>query len=121
MRFAIFHKKNPDFGISWMGEEAPETVKIADFDKVAEVICDELSDTFRITNHIDRSWQENEEVVFSVKSARSTSVGDIVIDSTGQVFLCDHSGWKRVRPEDAVAHWDKIWEDRFGLEKITKK
>lgn len=110
MRFAIFHKKDPDFGISWMGKEAPDDVKIAEFDKVAEVICDELGDTFRITNHIDKSWQENEEVVFSVPRARSTSVGDIVIDSTGLAFLCDHSGWKRISIVDAASQWDKIWE-----------
>ena len=110
MRFAVFHKKNPDFGVMWFGTEAPSSVKIAEFDKVAEVVCEELGDVFRITNHIDHAWQENEEVTFSVKRARSTSVGDVVIDSTGLVFLCDHVGWKRISVADGPSQWDKIWE-----------
>ncbi len=110
MLFAVFHKKDPDFGVMWFGSDAPASVKIVEFDKVAEVVCDELGDVFRITNHIDKSWQENEEVTFSVKSARSTSIGDVVIDSTGLAFLCDHVGWKRISIVDAASQWDKIWE-----------
>lgn len=110
MRYSVFHEKNPMFGIKWMGDAAPKSVNLADFDKVAEVDCTDLEDVFRVTNNIDTDWQNNPEVKWSVKRARSTSVGDVVITSDGKAFLCDHVGWVEVRVEDSFKEWKRVWE-----------
>lgn len=115
MRFSVFHDREPRFGIDWMGDDAPKTVKLADFDKVAEVVCDNLEDVFRVTNHIDESWQNNSEVEWSVPRARSTSVGDVVITSDGKAFLCDHVGWVEVKVEDAFKEWKRVWNKVFNF------
>lgn len=69
----------------------PDTLYV----KVADVETDDLEDVFRATNHIDRPWTENKEVtaLFSVR-ARSTSVGDVIVDATGNKFFVDSCGFK---------------------------
>jgi hypothetical protein len=108
--FAVFHKIDSDFGIDWLGEKAPTSVKLADFEKVAEVRTDAIGEVFRLTNHIDWAWWENPEVTLTKKS-RSTSVGDLVITSDGLAYLCDWSGWAQVKVVDAAKEWKGVWND----------
>ncbi len=53
--------------------------------KVAEVQTVDIEDVFQLTNHIDREWTLNDEVIWhSILPMRSTSVGDVVVDMTTQ-------------------------------------
>jgi len=89
MKYNVYHAINPTFGFG-------EPLKFPDeYEKVAVVDADSLEDTFRITNHIDKSWTTNSEVVELIKlHNRSTSVGDIVEDETGVRHLCKPCGWE---------------------------
>lgn len=55
-----------------------------DFRHVADVRAYEIGAVFQLTNHIDRPWTENEEVLIPAgvnpRELRSTSVGDLVQD-----------------------------------------
>lgn len=63
---------------------------------VAKVDSPELGDVFRLTNHIDWEWWRNPEVE-CVKRSRSTSVGDVVVDTeAGKRYLCMPVGWKEL-------------------------
>jgi hypothetical protein len=65
------------------------------YTRVADVEVADLESVFNVTNHIDHSWTENDEVValFSQRP-RSTSVGDVVVDSAGNKFFVDSFGFK---------------------------
>jgi hypothetical protein len=72
--------------------------------KVADVnITDEdYADTFRLTNNIEHSWIENEEVIPATENMqlgrgfRSTSIGDIIVLSTGKMLQCVSDGWNLI-------------------------
>ena len=51
---------------------------------VATVESDDLDKVYELTNHIDSDWQENDRVTVAKNARnRSTSVGDVLINSTG--------------------------------------
>ena len=94
MEFEVYHAK-PDkikFGMR------PRPVWPEDYDRVAVVQCENLKDVFLYTNHIDHSWQKNDEVSwFRGWQERSTSVDDVVIQNPpGQAFRCEMTGWSEI-------------------------
>ena len=91
MKFTVYHAIEPTFGFG-------DTPKFPEeYAKVAVIEADSLKDTFRITNHIEDSWEKNPEVREVCKSSnRSTSVGDVMVDGDGKVFRCEMSGWSEV-------------------------
>jgi hypothetical protein len=91
----VFHAIKPTFGLKLVN--LPEPKFPADFELVAEVDTDSIGEAFRLTNHIDHSWYENEGVK-TIKKARSTSVGDIVVTSTG-AYQCMPLGWEKYNDE----------------------
>jgi hypothetical protein len=92
MKFKVYHAKEPTFGFG----EPPKFPK--GFEKVALVEVDEMSDVFRVTNHIDENWTFNPEVLEAPKGAkvRSTSVGDVVADESGEFYVCATVGWEKL-------------------------
>lgn len=89
----VFHAIKPTFGLSYL----PEPKFPADFELVAEVDTDNLDEAFRLTNHIDQSWYENEDVK-TIKKSRSTSVGDVIVVS-GSAYRCKSLGWEKCNDE----------------------
>jgi hypothetical protein len=77
-RFVVYHRREPTFRT-----DDVHVFLRRDYEKVAEVECEEIGDVFRITNHIDEDWTTNPEVIWSLKDVRSTSVGDVVRIDTG--------------------------------------
>lgn len=64
---------------------------------VAQVDSDDLGVAFKLTNHIDSDWWNNEKVVCFNKKSRSTSIGDaaILVTATGSSnWLCAGEGWE---------------------------
>jgi len=68
----------------------------AEFEKVATVFCEDLNDVFRLTNHIDRAWTTNPNVVPEGYEHRSTSVGDVIVDDDSVAWYVAPSGFKRI-------------------------
>jgi len=90
MIWTVYHAKDPNFGFG------PQLKYPDDYQKVAEVECENLEEVFRVTNHIDRSWTENPEVKWHAEQVRSTSVGDIVVDEKNNIFSCENIGWVQI-------------------------
>ena len=107
----VYHDQSPAFGLGEMlGKVFSEQVfqeagikppftggPLADrFKLVAIVDSNSLDEVFRLTNHIDHAWTDNEEVEPVGPQHRSTSVGDLVQLPTGKWYLCDLVGWKEI-------------------------
>jgi len=66
-----------------------------DYECVAMIESTSLEEIFRLTNHINHPWWENDEVEVR-KKGRSTSVGDVVVMPDNKtLYLCLPMGWKR--------------------------
>lgn len=106
MRYVIWHAKNPNFD-NYIREDSPCNPNPQrrqfpqDYEEIAMVECRDLEHLFRATNHINKSWLLNPEVMSStvpdIRMVRSTSVGDIVVEvATGKKFYCQLVGWKEI-------------------------
>ena len=91
------------------------------YQKVADVnIPDEdYAEAYKLTNNIERAWIHNDNVtpatenMRSLRGFRSTSVGDIIILSTGKMLQCAPDGWNLIgfmavpiEDEEVVGHPD---------------
>lgn len=95
MKYVVWHAKDEAMVRGLVSEPSFP----ADYSRVAVVECVDVDDVFRATNHIESDWTKNPEVVTRmVKSARSTSVGDVIEEfkPDGKKFLCAMIGWKEV-------------------------
>jgi len=89
-RWTVYHADNPNFGFG----ERPKFPQ--EYTKVALVACENIEDAFRLTNHIERDWKYNPEIIWYGARCRSTSVGDIVIDPDLGIWYCDSVGWEKL-------------------------
>jgi len=90
-KFVVFHADHPNFGVGTKPKFPDE------YSKVAAVRACNLEEIFRLTNHIEQDWTENDEIEWSRDSdCRSTSVGDIVIDPNGDIYYCKNFGWEKI-------------------------
>jgi|PlaIllAssembly_1097288.scaffolds.fasta_scaffold00152_7 hypothetical protein len=96
MTYRVFHSLKTGFGFE------PATFP-EDFRHVADVRAYEIGAVFQLTNHIDRPWTENEEVLIpsgvNPRELRSTSVGDLVQDGN-KLFAVAPCGFRLV--EDGI-------------------
>lgn len=80
MRFELWHRDVPTFR-----DNNPRELQL-DFPKgftmVAIIDAPAVGAVFQLSNHIDRPWTENAEVVELPKGdrLRSTSVGDVIVN-----------------------------------------
>lgn len=68
-----------------------------------------IGETFRLTNHIDKEWQSNEGVTAFEHQNRSTSVGDLVEDENGKLFLVASIGFSEVEWDESGDY--KVFKD----------
>jgi hypothetical protein len=90
---------------------------------VAEVRAEGLDDVFQLTNSIDAPWWGNDGVQakFSGNGCRSTSVGDIVVDSAGVGHFCDRIGWVNVGMVEHPAATPTIDESRLTSRALAEQ
>lgn len=89
-RYAVYHATDPlamalppDVLSQWWSNQRETHYRhVADVDAP-------FADLFALTNHIDRDWTENREVVWHAEGpVRSTSVGDVfACPATGHAWL----------------------------------
>ncbi len=65
-----------------------------DYNLVAIVLSDDKEKAFEFTNHIEGDWQCNQDVLAMTGPHRSTSVGDIMVDSDYLVWLVAPMGFE---------------------------
>lgn len=85
---SVWHHKNPTFGFGTGMSNFPE-----DYVLVAYVESNNLEEIFALTNTIEEFWWKNSKVEGIVNS-RSTSVGDVVVLSNDEIWLCGMMGWR---------------------------
>ena len=75
----------------------PATVAIVDVEKNATDMK-KLETAFMKTNSITDGWWNNEGItkMFDGATCRSTSVGDMVLLSSGKKYKCEMTGWSEV-------------------------
>jgi hypothetical protein len=96
--FEVYHAKQPLFGFG------PEQSFPADYEKVAEVevknnpdLPAAVEEVYFLTNHVDRDWTTNPGVKAIGNRHRSTSVGDVVINTTtGEKLRVGSFGWDKI-------------------------
>ena len=75
----------------------PTTVAMVDVEKSATDMK-KLETAFMKTNSINSAWWTNEGItkMFDGGTCRSTSVGDMVLLSSGKKYKCEMAGWSEV-------------------------
>ena len=75
----------------------PTTVAMVDVEKSATDMK-KLETAFMKTNSINNGWWTNEGIykMFDGATCRSTSVGDMVLLSSGKKYKCEMTGWSEV-------------------------
>jgi hypothetical protein len=69
---------------------------VQDYLKVARVRSGDLTEVFKVTQHVDGLTEAEKSLVSWIRPARSTSVGDVVVLHFGSVssaYRCDRFGW----------------------------
>ena len=65
------------------------------YTRQARVEAKALEEAARLTTHIDRPWQENPGVE-GMDGARSTTIGDVIVDPSGQPHLLEGDGFRAI-------------------------
>lgn len=90
MKTKVFHVI--EFDPFWCKDNDPAPDELT---LVAEIDGD-LGDAFRLTQNIEDSWTENDKVDAKVAEARSTSIGDLIVeDGIGHIIM--PSGYRTVK------------------------
>jgi hypothetical protein len=98
-RYALYHAND----LLAMIAPQPErwyTERSRHYTHVADVVAP-LAQVFALTNHIDRPWTENPEVVWHTDApVRSTSVGDVILsEESGRAWLVLPFGLQELAPD----------------------
>ena len=100
-RYAVYHAKNPHAMIApqpahWLTNRSQHYTHVAD-------VVAPLGQVFALTNHIDRPWTDNPEVVWHTSaSVRSTSVGDVILSGeSGRAWLVMPFGLQELAADHA--------------------
>ena len=96
---SVYHAHNPSFG-RYDSPFNSKTYKLVALVDVPEGHS-ERDWAYQHTNHIDCPWWENEGVTLVVEpKQRSTSVGDVVVLSRGQILRCANFGWDEIQVQN---------------------
>ena len=98
MLFKVYHSKDWSLNtlLHFVRNDSGYVPDSDDYEVVADVESESLGMVFQYTNSIDDYWWNNENVNAVKTDTRSTSVGDLVEDEDGKLWLCCSSGWGEV-------------------------
>lgn len=108
-KFKVYHSKNWTLNTLLHFQQEGFNPHRDDYEHVANVHVLALGDTFQFTNHIDKPWTEHLNVEALKENPRSTSVGDVVVDESGKVWLCASVGWEEVKWNTDLKSNDVWW------------
>ncbi len=107
MNYTVFHHQ-PLCHLMGNGEMRAEDLGWPEnYEKTATVDAHNLEDVYAKTQHLHRPWWENKGVTAFGIAARSTSIGDIVQDTDGRLWVVASFGF------------EKLTGNLSALEKIT--
>jgi hypothetical protein len=118
-KFKVYHSTNWALNTKLHFDTDGYAPVKSNYELVATVHCLDINQASMFTNHIDKAWFDHLNVDV-VKESRSTSVGDLVEDEDGILWLCDAwVGWKEVKwneNDDFV-----VYTDDYGSYLVSKK
>lgn len=79
-------------------ESALAAWEAGDYTHVADVYTSRKENAYRLTNHIESDWQDNDGVVpfgAAIKGAKSTSVGDVLVMENGDRYVVASFGFEK--------------------------
>lgn len=102
-RYAVYHANDPHAMVApqvahWLRDRSRYYTHVADVEAP-------LGQVFALTNHIDRPWTSNPQVVWHTTAAavRSTSVGDVIVSQeSGQAWLVMPIGLRELAPQSEL-------------------
>ena len=107
MHYTVFHHQ-PLCHLLGSGEMRAEDLGWPEnYEKTATVDAHSLDEVYAKTQHLHRPWWENPGVTAFGMAARSTSIGDIVQDKDGQLWVVASFGF------------EKLTGNLAALEKVT--
>jgi hypothetical protein len=104
-QFRVFHLKHTteDSGkharLDALFGDVDEAVRLGLYQEVAHVEADNIENVFRLTNHVDEDWTEGPAITRVKSPCRSTSVGDIVMDDSFNLYKCASFGFDMLSEE----------------------
>lgn len=115
-QFKVYHTKDWSVNTLLHFDSEDYVANEDDYELVAVVYCLDLEQAFYFTNHVEKSWHEHMNV-HATKETRSTSVGDLVENEDGELFLCAGCGWEKVewRNDYSADSLRKSWRFWKGL------
>jgi len=72
------------------------------YEHVGDVESDDLNTAYRLTNHIDCNWTENEGVNAESSEVRSSSIGDLFITPDG-IYAVARCGFDKIRDFEVLS------------------
>ena len=97
--YQVWHANEHAFAAMRIGESLgmrqPEFPM--DYQLVAHVRAQDLDQVFALTNHGDEDWTRNAGVQSVTDGARSTSVGDVIVDPEGRPHRVESMGFEEIR------------------------
>ena len=99
----VYHNfKFMEYSIAALSTDKPAILGNVKVTAVAHVETGSLEEAYRLTNNIDTGWEENKkvQVIGMTKNHRSTSVGDILMDTDGGFHIVEPSGFRKLSPEE---------------------
>ncbi|EPX83917.1 hypothetical protein [Salipiger mucosus] len=73
-----------------------------DYNHVADIRKDHLEVAYAVSQNIEANWTSHSDVDAKVDKARSTSMGDILIDAEGRCHVVVMVGFRAVEDPDIV-------------------
>ena len=96
MNYTVFHHQ-PLCHLMGNGEMRAEDLGWPEnYEKTATVDAHNLEDVYAKTQHLHRPWWENKGVTAFGIAARSTSIGDIIQDEDGQLWVVARFGFEKL-------------------------
>ncbi|MBW3243658.1 hypothetical protein KUV57_13380 [Epibacterium sp. DP7N7-1] len=89
-------------------------VRMGIYSEVAHIEAETIDRVFPLSNHIESDWTRGDAIRAAAVPARSTSMGDIVMDEDGALFSCAMVGWKPLEPQQ-----DQAFRDMLGSKICT--
>ena len=87
--FEVFHATNMPFPFN----TPTPTDFPTNFTSVATVTAKNLDHVYQLTNHIDSNWTENDGIEAPSPHVRSTSIGDVIVNSSVERFMVTSAGF----------------------------
>ena len=124
MAIQVFHHREVQYPFGELeGWDESKYQKVAD----VNIPDEDHTRVFQLTNNIEHSWIDNKEVTPATENMkfgrgfRSTSVGDIIVLSTGKMLQCASAGWNHIGFMAAEEEWAPEVSEDVDIDRLSRE